>query len=92
MDRWTPSWRGSPFRVGARYRTLTAIASIPREESLVAGEEVVYQQSGYSRYDSLSVYSFVNDAGEVRTWCLHDDHPMEGCARCRFSGSRVAWK
>jgi hypothetical protein len=76
MDKWAPSWRGSPFQVGHRYKALLA-ARTWDPEGLVAGEEVVYQRSGYSRYDNCSIYCFVNDTGALRTWWLHDDEPLD---------------
>jgi hypothetical protein len=73
MQTWTPAPRGTPFQIGARYRPLKAVATFPPEQSLIAGEVVIYQQSGYSRYDGCSIYAFVNELGEERSWWLSDD-------------------
>ena len=77
MQTWTPTWRGTPFEIGQRYRVLKAASSLPPEQSLVPGEVVTYQQCGYSRYDSTSIYAFTNEHGVERSWWLHDDEPLE---------------
>ena len=76
-EQWSPTWRGSPFRVGARYMMTKSVRSSLADESLCEGEIVVYQGSGYSRYDSLSIYAFISESGQERSWFLHDDEPME---------------
>jgi hypothetical protein len=76
-EQWSPTWRGSPFRVGGRYVTTKSVRSFPADESLCEGEIVVYQGSGYGRYDSSSIYAFTSESGQERSWWLHDDEPME---------------
>lgn len=70
---YRPTWRGSPFQSGKRYRTLKAAPALPAETGLVPGEIIIYEQSSYSRYDSCSIYHFRTDSGEERTWLLPDD-------------------
>ena len=50
-----PTRRGSPFRVGFRYRVLSSPAQ-QASPGLSPGELLTYQGSGYSRYDSASIY------------------------------------
>jgi hypothetical protein len=76
-EQWTPTWRGSSIRVGGRYMTTKSVRSFPADESLCEGEIVVYQGSGYSRYDPSSIYAFISESGPGRSWLLHDDEPIE---------------
>ncbi len=77
MQASTPTWKGTPFEIGRRYRVLKAASSLPPEQSLAPGEVVTYQQCGYSRYDSTSIFAFTNEEGVERSWWLHDDEPLE---------------
>lgn len=74
---WSPASRGCPFRVGSRYMTTKWVRAFPPDESLPEGEIVVYQGSAYSFYDSLSLYAFVSESGQDRSWSIHDDEPMD---------------
>lgn len=67
----TPSWRGNPFQVGQRYRVLAALPP-PSSQDLAPGETVIYQGSGYSRYDGASIHYFLTESGETREWWLSD--------------------
>lgn len=77
MQKWSPTWRGSPFQPGHLYLTLVAVPSLPLDESLISDEILIYEQSGYSRYDNCSVYAFVTNDGQRRTWWLNDETPLK---------------
>jgi len=52
----------SDFRLGSTFRE---------------GEVLVFQRDGYSRYDNSFVYEFLNATGELKSWYLHEDKPID---------------
>ena len=69
------TWRGSPFALGQRYRVIAAARSY--SGSLVVGEVLKYFGASYGIHEEVSVYVFVNDDGQERTWLVYDDDPLE---------------
>ena len=69
------TWREVPFIVGQRYRVIRTARS--HDGSLTVGESLKYLGANYGHYDEVSVYVFVTDSGEERTWMLYDDQPLE---------------
>jgi hypothetical protein len=69
------TWRGSPFVLGQRYRVIAPGPSYSGE--LAVGEVLKYFGAAYGHYDGVSVYVFVTDCDQERTWTLYDDEPLE---------------
>jgi hypothetical protein len=69
------SWRGSPFIRGRRYRVLKEAPSY--EGFLAVGEVLLYFGAYVGIYHGVSVYAFMTDLGQERTWMLCDDEPLE---------------
>ncbi len=74
---WMPTARKHPLVVGRRYRILRPLPFFYPAEATSVDEIVIYQGSGYSWYDSASVFAFVTESGEPREWFLRDFDPIE---------------
>tara|TARA_R110002094_G_scaffold178412_1_gene157605 strand:- start:110 stop:355 length:246 start_codon:yes stop_codon:yes gene_type:complete len=66
------TWRKHRFEAGKKYKVLKAVRTLTSE--LVTGEDVIFESTAYSAYDSSSAFIFKSCRnGETKTWFLHDD-------------------
>jgi len=70
-----PTWRKDPFIRGAHYRVRKSFDSALG--LFQAGDVLRYEESGYSRYDSSSVFHFRHATGKIEAWEVHDDEPLD---------------
>jgi len=77
MKGISPTPRDNPLVPGMRYVARNSLSPASESEQLVVGEVVVYEGSCYSWYDEASVFRFVTDSGERRSWYLSDSQPVE---------------
>ncbi len=73
MSEW--SKRPHLLKPGERYRVTRDVP--PGLSSFSKGELLTFKEAAYSRYDSSYFYSFSNDSGELKSFILHDDKPVE---------------
>ena len=71
------TWRKHPFVPGQRYKVLRDCSYLAHHAS--AGAVVEYVDAGYERYDSTSLFRFVDPLTALGPkeliWSLHDDEP-----------------
>lgn len=69
-------WGQSPFVPGQRYRVRRNFQAL--RDTFVAGEELTYDSTAYSRYDGWIGY-FFTQAGttKLRSWDIAEDQNLE---------------
>ncbi len=71
----TATWRKDPFIPGRYYRVRTSFVAY--RDSFKEGEILLYAKNGYSIYDSMSGFFFIDSTGQYRSWDLADGEPLE---------------
>ncbi len=70
------SWRIAPFEPGRAYRVLQDFTAL--RDRFRAGEVLIYDSDGYSRYDGYTGYFFRQEDGEgLRIWDIADEEDLE---------------
>ena len=73
-DMPAPIAHGLSFRIGQCYRVIRAFDSWV--DSFHCGELIRHISAGYSHYDGLTHFIFVDADGYSRDWCVHDSDDL----------------
>ncbi len=78
----TETWYPVPFKAGEAYvATATIMGAFDRIEK---GERLVYESTGFSRYDGYIGFFFRDSDGKKRRWDIHDDQDPSAEAQKLF--------
>jgi len=79
MESNETTWRPHPLEVGQTYFAAESFRGSPNAE-FVCGSRYVLKAVNYSRYDSMTIFSFQPaDGGPHFQWWWHDTEPDTQC-------------